>query len=150
MTTMEPEVEILIVEDNSYDLELTLRALSKHNLGNRVVSVRDGAEALDFLFAQGQYQGRTVGDGPHVVFLDMKLPKVDGIEVLRRIKADERTRMIPVVMVTSSAQERDMEASYGLGANSYVVKPIDFDSFVKTIADLGFYWLAVNRPVVRS
>lgn len=147
---MTPEVEILIVEDNARDLELTMRALTKHNLGNRVASVRDGAEALDFLFARGEYEGRGLDDGPHVIFLDMKLPKVDGIEVLRQIKADERTRMIPVVMVTSSAQERDMEESYRLGVNSYVVKPIDFDSFVKTIADLGFYWLAVNRPAVRT
>lgn len=143
-------VEILIVEDNARDLELTLRALDKHHLGNQVMAVRDGAEAIDFLFARGQYEGRNVGDGPHVIFLDMKLPKVDGIDVLRQIKSDERTRMIPVVMVTSSAQERDMEETYRLGANSYVVKPIDFDSFVKTIAELGFYWLAVNRPVLRS
>lgn len=147
---MNPGVEILIVEDNARDLELTLRALNQYHLGNRVAAVRDGAEAIDFLFAQGQYQDRGIGDGPHVIFLDMKLPKIDGIEVLRQIKADPRTNMIPVVMVTSSAQERDMEESYRLGANSYVVKPIDFDSFMKTIADLGFYWLAVNRPVARS
>jgi CheY-like chemotaxis protein len=142
-----PDVEILIVEDNARDLELTMRALSRNHLGNRVVAVRDGAEALDFLFAQGQYSHRNVSDSPLVIFLDMKLPKVDGIEVLRQIKADERTRMIPVVMVTSSAQDRDMEESYRLGVNSYVVKPIDFDSFVKTIAELGFYWLAVNHPI---
>jgi two-component system response regulator len=147
---MNAGVEILIVEDNARDLELTLRALNKHNLGNRVMAVRDGAEAIDFLFAQGQYADRSIDDGPDVIFLDMKLPKVDGIEVLRQIKADHRTRTIPVVMVTSSAQARDMEESYRLGANSYVVKPIDFDAFVKTIADLGFYWLAVNRPVTRS
>ena len=147
---MSPDVEILIVEDNARDLELTMHALDKHHLGNQVVAVRDGAEAIDFLFASGQYAHRVVSEGPHVIFLDMKLPKVDGIEVLRQIKADERTRMIPVVMVTSSAQERDIQESYRLGANSYVVKPIDFDSFVKTIAELGFYWLAVNRPVTRS
>jgi CheY-like chemotaxis protein len=147
---MNPGVEILIVEDNARDLELTLRALARNHLGNQVEAVRDGAEAIDFLFARGRYEDRRIGDGPHVIFLDMKLPKIDGIEVLRRIKADPRTRMIPVVMVTSSAQERDMEESYRLGANSYVVKPIDFDAFVKTIADLGFYWLAVNRPVTRS
>jgi two-component system, response regulator len=138
-------VEILIVEDNARDLELTMRALAKHNLGNQVVAARDGAEALDFLFARGDYEHRAGAEGPHVIFLDMKLPKVDGIEVLRQIKENERTRMIPVVMVTSSAQERDMQESYRLGVNSYVVKPIDFDAFVKTIADLGFYWLAVNR-----
>jgi len=142
---MNSGVEILIVEDNARDLELTMRALAKHNLANQVVAARDGAQALDFLFARGAYEHRAVADGPHVIFLDMKLPKVDGIEVLRQIKANERTRIIPVVMVTSSAQERDMEESYRLGVNSYVVKPIDFDAFVKTIADLGFYWLAVNR-----
>lgn len=147
---MNAEVEILIVEDNARDLELTLRALRKHHLGNQVFAVRDGEEALDYLFAERAYADRPAGDGPHVIFLDLKLPKVDGIEVLRRIKADQRTRAIPVVMVTSSAQERDMVESYRLGVNSYVVKPIDFDAFVKTIADLGFYWLAVNRPVRRS
>lgn len=147
---MSPAVEILIVEDNARDLELTMRALRKYNLGNRIVAARDGAEALDFLFARGAYEDRAITDGPQVIFLDMKLPKVDGIEVLRQIKADERTQSIPVVMVTSSAQERDMAESYRLGVNSYVVKPIDFDSFVKTIADLGFYWLAVNRPIART
>ncbi len=147
---MIPAVEILIVEDNARDLELTMRALAKHRLGNHVVAVRDGVEALDFLFARGAYADRVVTDGPQVIFLDMKLPKVDGMEVLRQIKADERTRMIPVVMVTSSAQERDLAETYRLGVNSYVVKPIDFDAFVKTIADLGFYWLAVNRPAARS
>jgi two-component system response regulator len=147
---MGADVEILIVEDNSRDLELTMRALAKHHLGNRVAAVRDGAEALDFLFAQAQYESRNVEDGPHVIFLDMKLPKIDGIEVLRQIRADARTCLIPVVMVTSSAQERDIEESYLLGANSYVVKPIDFDAFVQKIADLGFYWLTVNRPVTRS
>jgi CheY-like chemotaxis protein len=147
---MIPAVEILIVEDNARDLELTMRALAKHRLGNHVVAVRDGVEALDFLFARGAYADRVVTEGPQVIFLDMKLPKVDGMEVLRQIKADERTRMIPVVMVTSSAQERDLAETYRLGVNSYVVKPIDFDSFVKTIADLGFYWLAVNRPAARS
>lgn len=147
---MNPEVEILIVEDNARDLELTMRALAKHNLGNKVVMARDGQEAIDFLFCQGRHEQRNPNSGPHVIFLDMKLPKIDGIEVLRQVKADERTRLIPVVMVTSSAQERDMAESYRLGVNSYVVKPIDFDAFVRTIADLGFYWLAVNRNVGRS
>jgi CheY-like chemotaxis protein len=147
---MTGEVEILIVEDNARDLELTMRALQKHHLSNRVFAVRDGEQALDFLFARGEFAERRTGDGPHVIFLDLKLPKLDGIEVLREIKSDERTRAIPVVMVTSSAQERDVVESYRLGVNSYVVKPIDFDCFVKTIADLGFYWLAVNHPVVRT
>ena len=106
----------------------------------------DGEQALDFLFARGKFDGRDVHHVPHVVFLDLKLPKIDGIEVLRQVKSDERTRTIPIVVVTSSAEERDRIESYKLGVNSYVVKPIDFDSFMKTVTDLGFYWMAVNRP----
>ncbi len=139
-------VEILIVEDNAQDLELTLRALRKHNFMNHVVAVTDGEAALDFIFARGAYAGRSVAQTPAVVFLDLKLPKVDGIEVLRAIKGDARTKHVPVVVVTSSAEERDRVATYDLGANSFVVKPIDFESFLRTIADVGFYWLAVNRP----
>jgi two-component system response regulator len=139
------EVEILLVEDNPRDLELTMRALRKNHLANAITSVTDGEEALDFLFARGKYAGRSMENGPRVVFLDLKLPKVDGIEVLRQVKADERTKRIPIVVVTSSAEERDRVESYQLGVNSYVVKPIEFDSFVKTISDLGFYWMAVNR-----
>ena len=141
---MTQDVEILLVEDNPRDLELTMRALSKHHFANRVLSVCDGAQALDFIFGRGEFEGRNT---PSVIFLDLKLPKVDGIEVLRQIKADERTRSIPVVIVTSSLEERDLVDSYRLGVNSYVVKPIDFDAFMKTIADLGFYWLAVNRAL---
>jgi CheY-like chemotaxis protein len=140
------EVEILLVEDNPHDLELTLRALRKNHLANSIVTVSDGEEALDFLFGRGKYAGRDVNNHPKVVFLDLKLPKVDGIEVLRQAKSDERTRKIPIVVVTSSAEERDRVESYDLGVNSYVVKPIQFDSFVKTITDLGFYWMAVNKP----
>ena len=139
------EVEILLVEDNPHDLELTLRAVKKGNLANKVTAVRDGAEALDFIFGRGTHQGRDITNGPRVIFLDLKLPKVDGIDVLRAVKADERTKKIPIVIITSSAEERDRVESYQLGANSYVVKPIEFDAFMKTIADLGFYWLAVNR-----
>ncbi|SRR5712692_902969 len=139
------EVEILLVEDNPHDLELTLRALRKNHLANSITSVTDGEEALDFLFARGKYLGRDVSNGPRVVFLDLKLPKVDGIEVLRQVKADERTKKIPIVIVTSSAEERDRVESYQLGVNSYVVKPIEFDSFMKTITELGFYWMAVNK-----
>lgn len=142
---MSAAVEILLVEDNARDLELTMRALSKHKLANSVTAVRDGAEALDFIFARGAWSDRQIGNGPQVIFLDLKLPKVDGIEVLRQIKADERTRTIPVVVVTSSAEERDLVETYRLGVNSYVVKPIDFDAFMTTIAELGFYWLVVNR-----
>jgi two-component system, response regulator len=140
------EVDVLLVEDNPHDLEMTIRALRKHNLGNRLFSLPDGAEALDFIFARGKYSDRDINQSPQVVFLDLKLPKVDGIEVLRQVKADDRTKHIPIVIVTSSAEERDRVASYNLGANSYVVKPIVFESFAKTIAEVGFYWLAVNKP----
>jgi two-component system response regulator len=142
-------VEVLIVEDNPHDLEMTLRALRKHRLGNHVVTLSDGAAALDFLFARGAYANRNITDAPNVVFLDLKLPKIDGVEVLRQVKADPRTKAIPIVIVTSSAEDRDRLESYELGVNSYVVKPIEFDAFAQTIADLGFYWLAVNRPPVR-
>ncbi len=141
----EGEVEILLVEDNANDLDLAVRALRKHNLANRVLALRDGAAALDFLFARGEYSDRNIDEQPRVIFLDLKLPKVDGIDVLREVKSDPRTRTIPIVIVTSSAEERDRVVSYDLGANSYVVKPIDFHSFTKTMAELGFYWLAVNR-----
>lgn len=140
------EVEILLVEDNPHDLEMTMRVLKKNHFANHVTAVRDGAEALDFIFARGAYASRNIANVPRVVFLDLKLPKVDGIEVLRQIKGDERTRRIPVVIITSSAEERDRVESYQLGVNSYVVKPIEFDNFVKTIGELGFYWLAVNQP----
>ena len=141
------EVEILLVEDNPQDLELTMRALRKNNLANAITTVSDGEAALDFLFARGPYAGRDINNHPRVVFLDLKLPKVDGIEVLRQVKMDERTKSIPIVVVTSSAEERDRVESYQLGVNSYVVKPIEFDSFVKIIAELGFYWMAINKSV---
>jgi len=139
------EVEILLVEDNPQDLEMTLRALRRNNVANSITSVTDGEAALDFLFARGKYAGRSIDHPPRVVFLDLKLPKVDGIDVLKQIKSDERTKRIPVVVVTSSGEERDRVESYKLGVNSYVVKPIEFESFVKTIADLGFYWMAINK-----
>ena len=139
------EVEILLVEDNPHDLELTLRALRKGNLANHITAVRDGAAALDFIFARGEYANRNLEHSPRVIFLDLKLPKVDGIDVLRAVKSDERTKKIPIVIITSSAEERDRVASYELGVNSYVVKPIEFDEFMKTITELGFYWLAVNK-----
>jgi two-component system response regulator len=142
------ELEVLLVEDNPRDLELTLRALQKHHLMNRVVTLSDGAAALDFLFCRGEYAGRETDAPPRVIFLDLKLPKVDGVEVLRQVKNDPRTRMIPVVIITSSDEERDRVESYMLGVNSYVVKPIEFDAFAKVIADLGFYWLMVNRPPI--
>lgn len=142
-------VEILLVEDNPNDRELTMRALRKHNLANRVVAVEDGEQALDYLFRRGRWEG---ADNSHlrVVFLDLKLPKIDGLEVLHRIRGNEATRLLPVVMVTSSDEESDRVRSYQEGVNSYVVKPIAFDAFVHTLSELGFYWLAVNRSTTEA
>ena len=139
-------VEILLVEDNPNDVELTLRALKKNNLTNKVHVVKDGAEALEYVFANGAYIHRRIEDHPKVILLDLKLPKVDGLEVLRKIKSDERTRTIPVVVLTSSKEERDLVESYKLGANSYIAKPVDFESFVKAVSELGLYWLLLNQP----
>ncbi len=146
MTSPFDDVEILMVEDNPTDAELAMMALKEHNLANKLVWVKDGAEALDFLFATGVYANRTMESGPKVVLLDLRLPKVDGLEVLRRLKADERTRRIPVVVVTSSKEDRDVVASYDLGVNSYISKPVDFDEFSKVMSELGLYWLLINRP----
>jgi two-component system response regulator len=132
-------VEILLVEDNANDAELTLRALKQRNLANQVHVCRDGAEAVDFFF-----DGAT--PAPKVVLLDLKLPKVDGLEVLQRLKADARTRTIPVVVLTSSREEPDIERAYALGANSYIVKPVDFEAFARAVADVGLYWLLLNHP----
>jgi len=137
--------EILIVEDNPLDLEMTLRGLRKANLANRIEVARDGAEALDFLFCEGAYAHRRIEDAPRLVLLDLKLPKVDGLEVLARLKADERTRAIPVVMLTSSQEQRDLAQSYQLGVNSYIVKPVDFENFVAAVRELGSYWLLLNK-----
>ena len=139
-------IELLIVEDDPNDLELTLIALRKNNLANKVHVVRDGAEALDFLFCRGPYAGRSFDAPPRVVFLDLKLPKVSGLEVLREVKNDPRTRPVPVVVMTSSREQRDMIEGYQLGVNSYIQKPIDFDQFQQVIRDLGYYWLVVNHP----
>ena len=141
------EIQILLVEDNLNDAELTLRALKKHNLANKVFHVKDGAEALDFIFARGIYSYRNVEENPKVIFLDLKLPKVDGLEVLRQIKSDERAKVIPVVVLTSSQEEKDMVKSYKLGVNSYIVKPVDFESFFKAVSELGLYWLLLNKPL---
>lgn len=138
-------VEILLVEDNNSDAELTLRALKKNNLANQIVIVTDGEEALNFIFARGSFSERNI---PRVILLDLKLPKVDGLEVLKIIKEDPRTKIIPVVVLTSSTEEKDIIESYRLGVNSYIVKPVDFTKFIATIRDLGMYWLAINQPPV--
>lgn len=138
-------IEILLVEDNPRDAELTIRALKKSNLANHLIHVQDGAEALDFLFGRGKYTEREVNAHPKLVMLDLKLPKVSGLEVLRMIKQDERTKNIPVVMVTSSTEDPDIQAAYALGVNSYVVKPVQFDAFIEAISRLGIYWLLVNH-----
>lgn len=144
MDTLE-RIEILLVEDGVGDAEMTLRALRRHNLGNRVHWVRDGAEALDFLFCTGAHAGRDPQSNPRLILLDLNMPKVDGIEVLRRVKADERLRLIPVVVMTSSNEESDVVASYRLGVNSYIVKPIEFGVFAEVVAKIGMYWVVANR-----
>lgn len=140
------EIEILLVEDNLNDVELTLRALKKRNLANKVHVVKDGAEALEFIFGTGTYAERDINHIPKVILLDLKLPKVDGLEVLRKVKSDERTKVIPVVVLTSSKEESDLVESYKLGANSYITKPVDFDKFAQTVSEMGLYWLLVNQP----
>jgi CheY-like chemotaxis protein len=140
-------VEILLVEDSDDDAELTLRALKKRRLTNQLHRVKDGAEALDFLFSTGEYAARATATSPRVVLLDLKLPKVDGLEVLRRIKTDPRTQAIPVVVLTSSREDRDLIESYRLGVNSYIVKPVEFDKFLDAVEQLGLYWALLNeRP----
>lgn len=143
----EPEAfEILLVEDNETDAELCLRTLRRSNLANHVVWVKDGAEALDLLFTRGEFEGRAAALTPQVILLDLRLPRVDGMEVLRQVKADERTRTIPVVVLTSSREDRDVVQSYQLGVNSFVSKPVEFEEFASVVTQLGLYWLLVNRP----
>ncbi|HEX9899375.1 MAG TPA: response regulator [Candidatus Methylomirabilis sp.] len=137
---------ILLVEDNPDDVALTLRALKKNNIANQVVVASDGAEALDYLFGTGKHSGRDLGEMPAVVLLDLKLPKVDGLEVLRRLRTDERTKLLRVVILTSSKEEQDLMNGYKLGANSYVRKPVDFVKFVDAVRQLGMYWLVLNEP----
>jgi two-component system, response regulator len=136
---------ILLVEDNASDEELTLRALRKSNIANRVVVTRDGSAALDYLFARGAYAGRDANETPQVVLLDLNLPKIGGLEVLRAIRADDRTRLLPVVILTSSREDRDLAGCYELGANSYIVKPVDFTQFADAVRQLGMYWLVLNQ-----
>ena len=140
------EVEILLVEDSPTDAELVVRALTKNGLANKLVWVKDGAEALDFLFATGPYAGRDLTWPPRVVLLDLRLPKIEGLEVLRRAKADPRTRAIPVVVLTSSTEDRDVAEAYSLGVNSFISKPVEFGAFARTVAEVGRYWLVANRP----
>ena len=137
---------ILLVEDNPDDEALTLRAFKKHNITNEVVVAHDGAEALEYLFGTGRYAGRDLDVTPQLILLDLKLPKVDGLEVLRQLRADDRTRLLPVVVLTSSTEERDLVESYRLGANSYVRKPVDFTQFAEAARQLGLYWLLMNQP----
>jgi two-component system, response regulator len=139
-------VEILIVEDTDQDLQLALRALRKANVTNRIQVARDGEEALEFLFCEGPYADRKIEDAPKVILLDLKLPKIDGLEVLQRIKADPRTQAIPVVVLTSSKEQRDVVESYKFGVNSYIVKPVNFEGFIKAVQELGMYWLLLNQP----
>lgn len=139
------DIEILLVEDNKSDAKLTIRELKKHHLANNLVHLIDGAQAIDFIFCKGEYATRNFDNKPKVIFLDIKMPKISGLEVLKILKSDERTRLIPVVMMTSSKEEKDIAESHRLGVNSYVVKPVGFENFSKTVADLGFYWLVVNN-----
>ncbi len=137
---------ILLAEDNQDDVTLTLRALKKSNILNDVVVARDGVEALDYLFASGKYEGRDTRLLPQVILLDLKMPRLDGFEVLQRIRADERTRLIPVIILTTSSEDRDRIAGYNLGANSYIRKPVDFNQFAYAVQQLGLYWLLINEP----
>jgi len=148
MNEMSP-IEILLVEDSQDDLDMTLRALHKVNLANHIQVARDGAEALEFIFCQGAYTERHIENGPKVVLLDLKLPKVDGMEVLKRIKSDPRTMNIPVVMLTSSNEQKDIIESYNLGVNSYIVKPVNFEGFPAAVQGLGMYWLLLNQSPIR-
>jgi len=145
MTMENIEIEILLVEDNMNDAELTIRALKKNKVANNLIHVKDGASALDFLFGKGAFGGRNINNKPKVILLDLKMPKVDGMEVLKQIKADEFTKNIPVVVLTSSRENPDIERSYALGANSYIVKPVDFDGFMRAVGEIGYYWMLFNQ-----
>ncbi len=138
-------VDILLIEDNPYEAELAIRSLRKHNFANQILHIDDGAEAVDFILERGKYSGG-ISSRPKLILLDIKLPKVDGIEILRHLKANEKTKKIPVVILTSSKENQDIQTCYDLGANSYIVKPVDFDSFAQAVADVGMYWMLLNNP----
>lgn len=140
------EIEILLVEDNASDAEMTIRALKKNGIGNNVVHLKDGAEAIDFVFGTGQFENRNVNHQPKIILLDLKMPKVSGIEVLKTLKSDDRTKAIPVIVLTSSQEDPDIKVCYELGVNSYIVKPVGFENFTKAISELGVYWLLLNQP----
>ncbi|HLP49495.1 MAG TPA: response regulator [Chitinophagales bacterium] len=142
------EVEVLLVEDNPHEAQLALRMFKKYNLGNRLLHIDEGLEALDFVFARGKYAERQGSTALRVIFLDLKLPRIDGLEILKQIKSDERTRTIPIVILTSSKEESDLAAAYKLGANSYIVKPVDFETFSTTISALANFWIYVNQPFI--
>jgi CheY-like chemotaxis protein len=146
MSSAHTEVEIVLVEDNPTDAELCIRALKKHNLANKLVWVKDGAEALDFLFAKGAYADRAGSILPKVVLLDLRLPKVDGLEVIRKVRADAALKLLPIVVLTSSKEDRDVAEAYKLGANAFVSKPVEFEEFVAKVSQLGLFWLLVNKP----
>jgi CheY-like chemotaxis protein len=146
MKTSIHNIEILLVEDNPDDAVLTIRALKKHNLANNLVHLSDGQEALDFIFGKDKFSEREIEDQPKIIMLDLKMPKIDGLQVLRAIREDERTKSIPVVIMTSSKEDKDIEECYKLGVNSYLVKPVAFDDFSKAVVELGFYWLLLNQP----
>ena len=140
------QIEILLVEDNMDDAEMTIHALRKNNLANKLIHMKDGEEALDFLFGTGNFIGRDVNLKPSLILLDLKMPKVDGLEVLERVKSMEATKKIPVVILTSSKEDPDVSKCYELGANSYIVKPVEFESFIKAVSELGMYWMILNQP----
>jgi len=143
---MNQKVDIILIEDNAHDIELTLRAMKKNSILNGLLHFQNGEEALDYIFATGKHAGRNMNDVPKVILLDLKMPTISGLEVLKRIKSDDRTKIIPVVLLTASNQDKDITEGYKLGANSYIVKPVGFENFVKAVSDLGLYWLLVNQP----
>jgi len=144
------EVEILLVEDNLNDTELTMRALRRNKITNNLVHLKDGSEAIEFLYGTGNFSNRDINNNPKVILLDLKMPKVDGMEVLSKIKSNELTKSIPVVVLTSSKEHPDIERAYSLGANSYIVKPVEFDGFIKAVTELGLYWVLLNHPPVQK